>query len=450
MAQALLSTRTVEDVTIEGMLSPLGDRFGGARKPNLSSSKPALESGVAKPSSKGSVPRDLVEITGGNASSAAKGALKNAGAFFLRHGLSLAGAALAGPVGLMVGSLASGVVAALEQSGSPSSQIWKAAAKGAVVSLGLGLTAGLPGLFASSLGVAVPGALALAGTTLAGTLDFQHRRKTPDFEVKLDKLASRYHNAVSEELRKNGQPTELLGPEPKFLSLTSPQTKMAQISLAKTASVAVGLLGPATAIALAGELGREGVPAEKITALSEKQGLGTVISQKIVHGVGVEWVEGLAQSQKTSGFALYNKVFLDSELPHQGDAKGDFVLGHELSHVHHKDSSATLIQKALITSVASTQQLSGDHQEISILGELESELEKARLAESRNLELRADREGLEYALQQGHSRESVLDAAKDLFGDHSPGDITYREHPEAQTRLEAMRQTAPSLFGKEP
>lgn len=422
------------------MLSPLGNR--SAVKKTVSAAPRSSRSPSAPSSTIDNPGRDLVELTGGTTAAAAKGALKNAGSFFLRHGLALAGAAVAGPVGLVVGGLASGAVSAISHSEEGPASMLKSGVKSTVTSLGLGLAAGLPGLLLPSLGAVVPGALATLGTSLAGALDFQSRRGNADFDLHLDKLASRYHDAVAGALTESGRSTELLGPkpEPRFFPLVSPQAKKAQISLAKTALVASKLLGPAAAVALAGQIGREGVDASLLTSIANPQSSLQPVSKQTVEGIEVERVEGLAQSHRTDGFALYNKVYLDSNLPLEGEAKADFVLGHEMSHVRHGDSSATLIQKAVIESVAAARRLTGDRQESSALAALESELESARLAESRTLELRADREGLEYALRQGHSKDAVLGAASELFSNEPEGDDTYREHPEALLRLRAMEK----------
>lgn len=383
--------------------------------------------------------QDLVEITGGTASSALKGALKNAGGFFLRHGLSLAGLAVGGPIGLAVGSAASGLFAAWEHSGQGPQAMLNAGLEGTALSLGAGAVAGLPGLFFTGLATALPALAAGVGTTLAFGMDFQGRLKKPDFHIRATQLAGRYHQAVETALQKAEKPVELLGGRPHFRKLSSSANKEAQISIAKTALVASKMLGPATAMVLAGQIGREGISSSRLGALIRGKEFGETVSTGSADGVEVVRIKGFRKSQTTDGLALHNKIYVDADLETTGEPRADFVIGHEKSHVSHRDSSATLAQKAVLEAVAHTYGLSGNSAEKTTLSKLHSDLEKARLAESRNIELRADKDGKNYALRQGHSDDEIYEAAEQLFKNEPGGDDTYREHPLAAIRLRALK-----------
>ena len=383
--------------------------------------------------------QELVEITGGTTTSALKGALKNAGGFFLRHGLSLAGLAVGGPIGLAVGSAASGAFSAWEHSGQGPQAMLKAGLKTTALSLGVGTAAGLPGFFFTSLAATLPLLTAGAGTALSFGLDFQERKKKPDFHVRADKLAKRYRQAVDAALQEAGKSSTLLGKCPNLKRLSSIANREAQISIAKTALVASKMLGPAAAIALAGQIGREGISSARLGARIQSKEFGEVVSKGSADGVEVVHVKGFRKSQATDGLALHDKIYLDADLVATGEPKADFVIGHEKSHVNHHDSSATLVQKAVLEAVAHTYDLSGNSGEKAALSELHSDLEKARFAESRDIELRADNEGKDYALRHGHTETEIYHAAKELFKNEPGGDDTYREHPQAATRLRALK-----------
>ena len=89
-------------------------------------------------------------------------------------------------------------------------------------------------------------------------------------------------------------------------------------------------------------------------------------------------------------------------------------------------------------AVAATSRWTGDPVEVNLLNELHNNLESARRAESREIELRADQEGIQYALGQGHSRHEVVKAAGELFANEPDTDPEYREHPEREVRLRAL------------
>lgn len=385
---------------------------------------------------------DLVEITGGTTPSALKSALKNAGGFFLRHGLSLAGLAVGGPIGLAVGSAASGLFAAWEHSGESPRTMLQSALKSTAISLSVATAAALPGLIFTGLAATLPALTATVGTSLAFGLDFQWRMKKPDFHVRATRLAERYHQAVEAALQKADKSAALLGGHPRFRKLSSTANKEAQISIAKTALVASKMLGPAAAMALAGQIGREGISSSQLGALVQGREFGEILSTGSADGVEVVHVKGFRKSQATDGLALHDKIYVDADLATTSDSRADFVIGHEKSHVSHHDSSATLAQKAVLEAVAGTYGLSGSSKEKATLSELHGDLEKARLAESREIELRADKEGRQYALRQGHTEDEISQAAEQLFKNEPGGEATYREHPPAALRLQALKEAS--------
>jgi hypothetical protein len=111
--------------------------------------------------------------------------------------------------------------------------------------------------------------------------------------------------------------------------------------------------------------------------------------------------------------AAISTVVIDREFAKDKDAVTmDFVVGHELSHIRHKDAVSKLGHLAFSSL-------------INLLAQQESDpIKKFTIAtmlvamgarQSRDMELRADREGVDYALSKGHDPQAVEKATRELF-----------------------------------
>lgn len=409
---------------MDTLLNPISHKLSLFARPGVT------KKGTTPSETRPARPRDLVEIKGGTTTSALKHGARNAAGFFLKNCLPLVGAAVAGLPGLAAGAVLGGVITAATE---PEKKLRTGAMK-AVTSAGVAAAASLAGPLAPALQWGATG----LGTLLAGGLEVDNRIKHPDFKVDLPKTARRFHQEVAKKLEAEGYPASGLGRAPKAGLLGKVSDREAQIHLAKTALLASHHLGPGVAVALARNVGTEGVNSAALSELTHKaSGANSVSSTD--DGVEIQYVEGLKKSQRSDGVAVYNTVLMDAEYAGENaGAKGDFVLGHEASHVRHQDSSGTLIQKTVMDAVAATSRWTGDPVEVNLLNELHNNLESARRAESREIELRADQEGIQYALGQGHSRHEVVKAAGELFANEPDTDPEYREHPEREVRLRAL------------
>lgn len=390
------------------------------------------------PKSSGAQPKDLVELNTGESGFAVKKSLKNAGLFFLKNCLPLAGAALAGPPGLAVGAAATGVLEYLDRPGqSVGKRLTGALKKTALTSAvagGLGLT-GM--LWAPLAPLLQTGATAL-GTTAAGVMEYGAHAGKEDMNVNLGKFASEYKKRAQRLLSEAGHGDALKKVGSGFALSDESRKYKNQIRLVQTAAIVNHLLGPGVAVALAGDIGRERTDTSKLGSQIDKFYTDKAVSEQNIDGIEVRRVDGLAKRDRSMGMALYNLILLDSEY-HPGDTKTDFVLGHEMSHVRHNDSAATLAQNALQEAVDDVAGMTGSNKERLMLTELYNDLNEAKLADSRKMETRADQEGLEYAQRQGHNDGEILTSALELFGEQDDQD-TYQQHPSGAKRMSALRQ----------
>lgn len=387
------------------------------------------------------VVQDLVEIRDGSVGSSLRKGLANAGRFLFTSGLPALGGALAGVPGILAGVALVGTLTYVDSAEkNPAARLRGALLQGA----GSGLAAatlGLGSLLAAPLGAAIQGGGAALGAVAAGALDYQAARGQVDYQVKLPRFAKLYQERAEAALDKAGHPEALKGVKSGIAFSPESRKRAAQLQLAKTALIVNHHLGPAAAVALAGEIGREHVNAQALGALSDQSPQLKTETQQTVDGVQVQRLEGFTRTARTQGMALFDRVLLDAELnPESGDALSDFITGHELSHVRHKDSSATLLHQALTGAVGKIAASTSDLGEQSRLRDLSNDLAGAILADSRELEFRADREGLKHALERGHQPSDVLAAAAGLFGEEQSQDA-YAPHPSGARRMDALRRS---------
>lgn len=375
--------------------------------------------------------QDLVEITGGTTTAALKVGAKSALGFVVKNGLPMLGAAVAGLPGLAAGAILSSAATYLSDRSPGESKIpWGP--------LGTSVIAATSNL-AGPLGPLILSGLTATGAVVSGVLEADVANNSPDFKVNTPKLARAYHNAVSEKLKEAGHSVEELGKPPGFSITAGRAQRKAQLHLAKTALLAAHHLGPGVAMAIAGELGREGVDSKAIDSLSSRSKSLPIVSSEVVDGINVKHVDDLKAIERSDAIASYNSVYLDSEYQAQkGEAKTDFLLGHEFSHIKHNDTGAGQIQNALIDAVRSTKRMTGSSQEITLLNELDNQLEAAKLAESREIEYRADQDGLAYALGKKHAKKDILQGAAELFSSEGNDAEEFRAHPDASKRLKAL------------
>ena len=386
-------------------------------------------------------PRDLVVISDGSSLSSLKKGARNAGSFLLRQGLPMVGAALAGIPGLVVGGMVSGAIEYLDRPEQSAGRRLSAGLGQALKTSAFAAGLGLAGLVYAPLGPALQSGVAGLGSVFAGVLEYGGHKGQKDFQMDLPKFADLYREKAQAELSRAGKTEGLKDLSSGFALTPRARRVKAQIRLAQMAALTNHHLGPGVAVALAAEIGRERIDSKALGAL-QKNALGdTLKAQEMIDGVEVQQIHGLSESKSTLGIAIYDKVMLDSSLvPNSGNAKADFIAGHEISHAKSDDSAATLAQKTLLQTVVDATKMTASPKENEVLIELQNQLAEAILAENRQIELRADQAGLKHALSLGHSEEQVLDAAREIFGERDDSD-TYKPHPSGAKRMAALKQT---------
>lgn len=383
-------------------------------------------------------PKDLVELNTGEPRTALKKSLQNAGTFLLKNGLPMIGAALAGPAGLAAGAVATGVIEYLDRPEDSAGKRLTAAVKRSVLTSAVTGTLGVAGMLWAPLGPILQTGTAALGTTAAGVIEYGAHAGNQDMKVDLGKFASEYKKRADKLLSEAGHPGALKQVGSGWALSDEARKFKNQVRLTQTAAVVNHLLGPGVAVALAGDIGRERVDASKLGGLADQFYTAKAVSQETVDGVEVRRIEGLAKRDNSTGMALYNLILLDADYQ-LGEPGADFVLGHEMSHVRHNDSGATLAQNALQEAVESITRKTGSDKERLMLAELYNDLNEAKLAGSRTAESRADREGLEFARSRGHQDQEILASALEIFGEQDSPD-SYQQHPNGAKRMSGLRQ----------
>jgi peptidase M48-like protein len=401
----------------------------------------SLPTRPTKSSGRQSEPQDLVELNTGSPSFALKKGLKNAGSFLLQNSLPLIGAAVLGPVGLVVGAAATGAIEYLDRPAQPTRERLGAALRKTLVTSALAGGLGAAGLLWAPLGPLLQTSAAALGSVAAGVLEFGTHLDQKDMRIDLGKFASEYKLRADRLLKEAGH-VKALSEVGSGIAVTDKARKHKnQVRLVQTAAIVNHLLGPGVAVTLAGDIGRDRVDASKLSQQVDSFYHEQSIAEHNLEGVQIRRVDGLARRDRSMGMALYNVIFMDSAYdPTAGDAKTDFIVGHELSHVHHRDSSATLAHQALRETVREVGSKTGSPGEKLLLADLENDLSEAILADTRKMEMRADQEGLTYARKHGHSDSEILKSAQEIFGEDD-GPDTFQNHPNGAKRTAALRQS---------
>ena len=141
--------------------------------------------------------------------------------------------------------------------------------------------------------------------------------------------------------------------------------------------------------------------------------------------------------------AAVNTVVLDPAFVKGKDpVTVDFVMGHEFSHVRHKDVVAKLGFMAFSSSL---NLLARQEPNLSQQLAIALMLQALGAQKSREIEFRCDREGVDFALSRGHSPEAVASAAEALFRQEKERGSTASAtpldtHPPNEERVRAIRQ----------
>lgn len=339
-------------------------------------------------------------------------------------GLPALGAALAGTPGLVAGLLASAARVLLSKP--------RPGLKQTLIAVGLGAALGATGLV---LGPAVGAGLALATLVVPAALaGVAAARKDATVTIQPEAFAKKYVGRVNQALMQ-------AKPEDEF-ELIAPARGAGQKACAdavlKAFQLAATNLPSGAALALAGESARELLSPNDLQRFD--QALLRAVSRKSEILEGQQELAGEVKLQKirTKGsspaLAANQIVLIDEGFSQKSDAATvDFVVGHELSHVRHKDAAfkqgVSTLQE-MLTLACAPGNVALDLTKYILRGMMASE--------SKSMELRADREGFEYAQGRGHSAQALRQAADKLFANAPKEGDLFGSHPPGPERVKAL------------
>lgn len=353
-----------------------------------------------------------------------KAGAKMAGKGLLGLGLPALGAVLAGPAGLFVG-LAASATSEFSTSKGPNrlrNSLMIVGLSGAIATAGLllGPVASLGFVAATAV---LPGLLAAR----------KQAQKEPVVTIQPEPFARHYLTKVNAALA--DAKSELATAVPTGWA----SSKLCADAVLQGFQLAVTQLPSGAALAFAGETARELLTTRDLERFDEallevvaRQGKLYEDRQPLSGAQGLIQVE--MADNPSPAFAANQVVLVDKKFALQTDqVTQDFVVGHELSHIRHKDAAFKQGVKTLneLISVASAP---GN----LTLGLVKVILEGMLAEESRSMEFRADREGRDYALAQGHSSEAVEQAAGKLFAQAPKESNWLDSHPAGPDRIQAL------------
>ena len=380
-------------------------------------------------------PLDLNSVQLNPAPAEERSWLRSAGRVFTRFGLSAALGSVLGPVGVALGAAVGGLQAGLSQ--GPRTGLLVAAASACVggVAVALGPVAG---------GVLSLGALALGAW---------HGSRVRSGDDPRDAEATReFANAYLEETRAALKGPEVKDPEAvkklpgavkRGNSKKAMEAQAAQ-AIYQACQLASGNLPAAVALDLSTRAAGRLLGPAQLEKLEEKLLAGMPArGEQPAEGEGPVRIRYAELGEMGPAAAAVNTVVLDPAFVKGKDpVTVDFVMGHEFSHVRHKDVVAKLGFMAFSSSL---NLLARQEPNLSQQLAIALMLQALGAQKSREIEFRCDREGVDFALSRGHSPEAVASAAEALFRQEKERGSTASAtpldtHPPNEERVRAIRQ----------
>jgi peptidase M48-like protein len=332
--------------------------------------------------------------------------------------LSIAGAAIGGPLGLAGAAVLNGV-SSLSRA---ENHKFRTGALNLVASAAVGAVGLIPG----GLGV-----LAVAGvSTGAGAL--VAKGEAPEIlpNLKLDEFAPKFMDKVQSNLH---SATELKKPDFSGLSAEKAE-KLAAQSVTSALKVCCEQLSPKIAVALARETAKEMVAPnsveefryERMIAPSEKKPLGENV-----------YLADIGTS--TPAAASTQKAFLSPEAPkkYSSDALA-MMLAHEQSHVENHDMVGNLGGFTLKTALRVESNNSWNPLDWIRSSSMEKKVDLAVAEISRETEFRCDREGVQKLLDLGAEKSKVNAAFQEIFAPETGSTSPTAAHPLPLARIAAI------------
>jgi Zn-dependent protease with chaperone function len=337
----------------------------------------------------------------------------------LKDGASLLGASLFGPVGLSLGVLA--------QAGfslhSSRTQPTPSRLKSTLVTTALSAAVGALGLIPGSIGT-IAGAATLGG--LAWLAERHSQDAVSQYTLRMTDFAREYIPRVEARVGKQAdiQP-------PNFSGMDSRRAeKLAAQAINSATRVACEQLSPSLAVALARETARALVP--QGGAVEDAVELLMTLNPSTHLDANIQ----LGQVPNDSpAMATVRSVILKPDFVRESSPETvAFTVGHEQSHIDHRDSVANLgdltLQNAL--EISSNQTLNPSIWKVN--NATLNRLKLASAEKSREVELRCDQEGVNKMLESGATWEQVSKGISELFSKELGGEGPMATHPPSWQR----------------
>lgn len=274
-------------------------------------------------------------------------------------------------------------------------------------------------------GLAAAGALALASGAKQARLSL--KKLSPELEIDHQMMATQMSRAVNQNLEKITD-ARIDTPQRSPGMSKSAWEKLCSTSILKSFDLAAQHLGLTGALALTTDVMRGLMTesdARRLNHLTPIQATSQepLIAQEAEHPTTLI----RSFSQHGPAFASGTRVVLDNRLLRdKSPATLDFLVGHELSHLNHRDQALDLAKGVVLQTLQNAGNFPSRCWTVEQLDLTTSEL-------SRQQEKRADRDGVLYALRRGHSPNEISLGARSVLND--PDDNSpLAEHPPNSVR----------------
>jgi hypothetical protein len=131
----------------------------------------------------------------------------------------------------------------------------------------------------------------------------------------------------------------------------------------------------------------------------------------------------------------------------KGTPLADFIVGHELSHIRHRDPLRGGAENKVLHGLGELINNTRGLKENSSYVEVRQQVADMTGQSRREKEYRSDDEGFEFALSRGHSPKEIVEAAKSELPDWEKFDTAYLtgDYPSDYHRIQALEKKAQKL-----
>lgn len=245
--------------------------------------------------------------------------------------------------------------------------------------------------------------------------------RAPQLTIKLDQFAPRYLEKLEGKLQ-----TTLTRPK---------QASMAARAILDATAICCQALGPSIAVSLAREVAKEMIPPGSPEENALEQIMLPSESVKLRERVYLAQVDNPSPALATTQNVILNPLFAATA----SKEAGLVAVGHELSHLDHRDIVGNFGDATLKCALSVAGDLSLNPFLWRRADATLHQVELASAAGSRERELRCDRDSAEKLLALGLDESSVLKGFSEIFTVQETQLDPLASHPTNNDRLAAVR-----------